>query len=478
MDIAFYGDDMRKRKSIFKYKIYAHFDKRIEAYKIKRYINDSEKVKTHAFLPFVLDTQKHIKFDKEKYKLLKSDAPPNNINGVTKPKKRKIMFSAHIDRYIYQLYNYKLNKFYNGYVKNNGINKCSIAYRTNFNGKSNIDFARDVFEFILKTNNSYIMVGDFKDFFENLDHKYLKKMMCKVMDCKALPDDYYAVYKNITRYRYFDIKDICQLKRIKKGDIYKHYKDIDDVTGEIKTTFEMEKLLTIEEMKKNTKQYLRYNEKRGIPQGSAISSVLSNIYMIDADKRINDYVASKQGLYRRYSDDFIIIIPAIEKEEFAVVINEVNNMLKMSGNPEPKEEKTRVYYYEKEKLINVDMEFLTRKVNTKDELEYLGFAFTGNKIRIRAKTMTKYYYRMYKKIKTIAKMQGVTKKGNKISGKELYRLYSKYGKNDKRGNFITYNEKCERKFRKLKKYYVSYKERFLSKLKNRYRNEMARYKEG
>lgn len=73
--------------------------------------------------------------------------------------------------------------------------------------------------------------------------------------------------------------------------------------------------------------------------------------------------------------------------------------------------KTRVYYYEEEKLKNINMDFLPKIANTKNELEYLGFCFTGDKIKIRDKTMSKFYYRMYKKIKTIALSHGKTKSG-------------------------------------------------------------------
>ena len=43
---------------------------------------------------------------------------------------------------------------------------------------------------------------------------------------------------------------------------------------------------------------------------------------------------------------------------------------------------------------------------------------------------------MRRKAKTIAKSGGYTKKGNKISEKELYIRYSKHGQ--QKGNFLTY----------------------------------------
>lgn len=35
----------------------------------------------------------------------------------------------------------------------------------------------------------------------------------------------------------------------------------------------------------------------------------ANVYMIDFDKKINDLITSQKGMYRRYCDDIIIIVP-------------------------------------------------------------------------------------------------------------------------------------------------------------------------
>lgn len=45
----------------------------------------------------------------------------------------------------------------------------------------------------------------------------------------------------------------------------------------------------------------------GIPQGASISSTLANLYLINFDKKINDFISSKNGIYRRYSDDMIVV---------------------------------------------------------------------------------------------------------------------------------------------------------------------------
>lgn len=52
----------------------------------------------------------------------------------------------------------------------------------------------------------------------------------------------------------------------------------------------------------------------GIPQGSPISALLANVYMLDVDKKVYEIVAAQNGMYMRYSDDFIIILPIRDAE--------------------------------------------------------------------------------------------------------------------------------------------------------------------
>lgn len=47
----------------------------------------------------------------------------------------------------------------------------------------------------------------------------------------------------------------------------------------------------------------------GIPQGSPISGMLANLYMLEVDKNINELVKAYCGFYMRYSDDFMVVLP-------------------------------------------------------------------------------------------------------------------------------------------------------------------------
>ena len=58
---------MKRRKNIFKNKMYAHFDNRKSIESVKDYVYNTKKVKEHSFLPFILDIHKMEKFNKENY---------------------------------------------------------------------------------------------------------------------------------------------------------------------------------------------------------------------------------------------------------------------------------------------------------------------------------------------------------------------------------------------------------------------------
>ena len=53
----------------------------------------------------------------------------------------------------------------------------------------------------------------------------------------------------------------------------------------------------------------RNNKSYGIPQGSPISDVLANIYLLEFDKLVRDHVEKLGGIYTRYSDDILVVAP-------------------------------------------------------------------------------------------------------------------------------------------------------------------------
>lgn len=386
-------------------KPYAHFDLRVSLSmpSIRKYVMDRTKIVTHSFYPFIHFEKKNSRYGKK---------------GPKKP--RELYYCSHLDRCVYQRYAFLLNYQYNIWACENNIDDVAIAYRDSL-GKNNIDFAKDAFDAIRSFPQCFILVGDFTNFFDNLEHQYLKKMMCKVLGVERLPQDYFSVFKNITRFSSWDWKDIVKAAGENIAE-----------RGVRKKINSKETVLTKEQFQKNKKDIKKNISGVGVPQGSPISTVLSNIYMIKFDKDIKRYVTSKGGIYMRYSDDFIIVLPYERDAEIADFTSYIFSYVEsMKGLIDLQKEKTSCYTYKDEVIYEGDQP---------SSINYLGFLFDGKNIRIRPRAITKYYYRMRRKANTIGRSNWTSSKGRRISAKELYSIYSR---NDEKQTFIDYARKAK-----------------------------------
>ena len=386
-------------------KPYAHFDLRVSLSmpSIRKYVMDRTKIVTHSFYPFIHFEKKNSRYGKK---------------GPKKP--RELYYCSHLDRCVYQRYAFLLNYQYSIWACENNIDDVAIAYRDNL-GKNNIDFAKDAFDAIRSFPQCFILVGDFTNFFDNLEHQYLKKMMCEVLGVERLPQDYFSVFKNITRFSSWDWKDIVKAAGENIAE-----------RGVRKKINSKETVLTKEQFQKNKKDIKKNISGVGVPQGSPISAVLSNIYMIKFDKDIKRYVICKGGIYMRYSDDFIIVLPYERDAEIADFTSYIFSYVEsMKGLIDLQKEKTSCYTYKDEVIYEGDQP---------SSINYLGFLFDGKSIRIRPRAITKYYYRMRRKAHAIGRSNWTSSKGRRISAKELYSIYSR---NDEKQTFIDYARKAK-----------------------------------
>ncbi|MCM3478580.1 MULTISPECIES: reverse transcriptase domain-containing protein [Bacillaceae] len=404
-------------------KPYPHFDSRIPFNKkVIKYLSNSDNISSHSFYPFIHYTKKTRKYSKK--------------NRTSTEKTREIYYASHFDGYVLKYYGELLNDKYNKYCRQNGIDEVSIAYRNNKHGKNNVHFASEVIRTISELDQAFIFVSDFTSYFDNLDHILLKERLLRVLgeNSNELSRDWWTIYKNITRFSWVEKTDIeeyilktkgVNLKKISKDQVDRYFSP--DEFREFRKVIGIKKNKTI----------------KGIPQGSPISAVLANVYAIDLDYELNQYALQFGGLYRRYSDDIILVFPLEELKdykiekliEFITSIVEQNKIEMGTG-------KTNSLFYINNRIYSDS--FLKKK----GKLDYLGFVFDGENVKIREKSLYKYYHRMYKKIDSIRRAEA--KKGRKVGRKKLYQLYSHLGRKYKGyGNFYSYAEKGHTIFNKI-----------------------------
>ncbi|PES83462.1 reverse transcriptase [Bacillus anthracis] len=400
-------------------KNYKHFDNKVSIKNAVDRVTNPCWVKRHGFYPFI-----HFSMEIHKYN--------NEMKGKEKPepKERKIYYASHIDSFIYKYYGDLLNDMYNKLAIKRGIDSVATAYRKKSDGKCNIHFAKEVIDYIKSNNQVFIYVADFKSFFDELDHKFLKKQLQIVLEKETLPEDYYAVFKSITKYSWVDKTKIDELLQKKYKNKEKRKKLTRLLDGKDFRRF-----------KKDNKQNVEYNKNNyGIPQGAGLSSVCSNIYLLDFDEKLKNYVKSCGGLYRRYCDDLIIVIPFkgnVASYDHSQHLNVIEQVKKQTPRLIIQEEKTKRFIYSQDKIYDENLK--------PSILNYLGFAFDGHNVKLREKSLFKFYCRAYKKVRLCNWKS--EESGVKKYRKSLYIKYTHLGNKQKGyGNFLTYAQRAQEIF--------------------------------
>ncbi|MFL1997688.1 reverse transcriptase domain-containing protein [Lysinibacillus irui] len=421
----------------YRTKGYLHFDERIHIGHMKADLLNKDFVASYAFLPFI-----HFEMNFKRFLTVKEIDELGNVikrKEPGKPKTRQIFYAAHKDSFIYKYYGELLNNAYNNYATDNDIDENVIAYRNNKFGKNNIYFAFEVFEHLFKFEKAVVIASDFSKYFDNISHYTLKKNMKRVLGVSTLEKDWYQVFKNLTKFTYVNREDIDNFLEDRHGR---------KLNKKIKM-HQISRIMEPAEFREFKKVYLKRNpnpEPFGIPQGSSMSAVCSNVHLIDFDKEISQWCKQKnaKSMYRRYCDDLIVIIPIDSEnyDEFNGIRDELFTIIE-KYKPDGlivQREKTEVRLWNGTEIL--DEQFKPSK------LDYLGFVTNGHMIQLREKSLFNYYTRAYRKVKTVKRIECATKRpGPKRS---LYDLYTHLGFDYKeRGNFVTYAYKSHNKMSRL-----------------------------
>lgn len=411
-ELNFY-DEHNKR---YLKKGYLHFDYRIwfPEYKdaFKRFILDSDKICKHSFLPFLKVTleTKRIKFN------------PGTKRRQINIKPRPICYAAHKDALIYSFYSTYLSKKYEEFLSSNNLEKVVLAYRSL--NLCNIDFAKEVFSYIESKGECVAIALDIRGFFDNLEHNKLKEKWLQVININSnqftsLPEEQYKVFKSLTQFAYVEKQDLLTCLSIREKDLKKKYR---------------ERFCEIRDFREKVKgrqpSPLKINKEKGIPQGSPISAVLSNIYMLDYDLAINQLLQKYNFLYRRYCDDVIVVCALKDFNAIRESLYRELDALKLEIQPDKEE----VIHF----LYSADGKLRGYKDTNKEifkNLQYLGFEFNGQNVYIRSSSISRFHRRMKAGVReTIKRGYGRNAKGQKLFKKRLFDRFTHLGGQ----NFLSY----------------------------------------
>lgn len=288
----------RRGPKWFKKRGYRHFDRPVGHAFVKKAM-DRSFVEKHAFSPLIHYTKSETRYKK---------CPKSRTRSIS-TKDRPIKYASHRDACILAFYADLLNKRLDGHYAISGFGDSVIAYRSL--GKSNYDFAAEAVAFANANSPATILAFDVTNFFDTLDHALLKKRLKSVLGVDELSPDWYQVFRFITRFHFIEMEDLRE----------------HPVFGPRLKQKGLTQIASVEELKQAGVPFRpnpEISRKRGIPQGTPISAAASNLYMLDFDKAAREFCDNLGALYRRYSDDILVIC---KPQDAAAVEAEVKRLL-------------------------------------------------------------------------------------------------------------------------------------------------------
>ncbi len=348
-----------KREGWYIARPYAHFDRPLPFDAAKAYVADPARIQQHAFHPFI-----DFEIVQRRYKVRAQRAEVGS-------KRRPIGVPSHVDGYVFAYYAKLLGGRYEEYLIANDLGQCVLAYRRGLG--SNIDFARAAFDEIARRDRCTAMAFDLEKFFETIDHSTLRSNWGRLLGVERLPSDHFAVFTAITRHASVNL-EAC---RVRLGIPPKAA-----LPRPICTPAAFRNV--IRRNPNGLPNLVNTNRNRyGIPQGSQISALLSNMYLMNFDlemKMLSDQVG---GYYRRYSDDILWIC---DPQAAGLVETSLKQALaKLGGTTTLNENKTE------RSPFHVTP---SGRLETDRQIQYIGFVFDGSRVRIRSQTLSRYWRRV------------------------------------------------------------------------------------
>lgn len=412
----------------YRHRPYVHFDLPLDRSAAESLVTSPDRVALHWFFPFIFSVVETHKIG------------PLESGGFTfKPiKRRQIAYAGHADSHIFAHYSDIISERYEAILADRSLTRCVIAFRK-MGSASNVHHAKEVFDFISTQSECYALAMDVTDFFGNLNHTLLKAVWSDCIGAHRLSPDHFAVFKAITRY--------CQVERDALFDAIHIPKNDPRLQGNHRLpTFRHDgslipdnpnRLCTPRRFREwvRDRGILRVNTTgKGIPQGSPISAILSNIYMLALDSALHAFAQANGGMYRRYCDDILVVLPTPAlRDQARQLIEQHLQGLRLQFNPSKTEQ----------------VDFPAFRPIAGKPLQYLGFTFDGTHKRIRPASVARFYRKMPRGVlraklhrQRADELAGLTEP-SPLKKKKLYRLYSYLGKKlgrnmEEKRNFLSY----------------------------------------
>lgn len=379
---------------------YPHFDEHVRSPdQVCELVESPELIAARAFLPFIHFKKNVRKFKREENKFVKKERP--------------LSYASHTDSQIFRHYCLLLSERYEALLAASGAAEAVLAYRRFQPPRCNIHFANRAFRFVEESAPCVAIAFDVKDFFESLNHKLLKNQWRTVVGAGTLPDDHYAVFKAVTRYSWVERDALLTELGISKS---KHA----TWPGPLCTPAQFRDQV-------RAKGLIQFKtDGKGIPQGSPISALLSNIYMLPVDLHLCKLTKERHALYLRYSDDILIICPVDVRASLEEELRKSMQSVSLVLHDGPGKFTAATFQRTAMHSLGCDR-----------SLQYLGFSFDGQKAHIRSQTVARYLRKMRKAVrreKWLAERSQKAGGNPRVRRKRLYGKFSHLG----RRNFISY----------------------------------------
>lgn len=370
---------------------YAHFDRPPSRARAVAYVTNQQKVSSHAFFPLVMRPIRtfHMK--------------EGDVGRRFTQKTRAIAYAAHMDTAIHAYYASVLTKKLEERYIDTHIGDAVLAYRRHNPPKCNVDFAFDVFQEIQGRDKCDVIALDIEAFFDSMDHKLLKAAWQKLLGVSQLPADHFAVFKSVTNDHailWSDIRKhlkerqrrragrtgepICEIQVFRKL-LARHCRPRHVLVAELRSKDELKNSGSPTSGTTPATTPL----PKGIPQGTAISATLANLYMLDFDGIAYATIREMGGSYRRYSDDIAIIVPhgaGSKALDYIRALIEEMCHLKIKDAKTERFSFTRTSATEQQCTYHSGDPTATRR----RPFRYLGFAFDGRTVSVRDGTFSRF----------------------------------------------------------------------------------------